>query len=44
MNLTTEKKIMDLRIDLWLSRGRGREWDGLGAWGQQMQTIAFGRD
>ena len=21
------------RIDLWLSRGRGKEWDGLGAWG-----------
>ena len=32
------------RIDLWLLRGRGREWEGLGVWGQQMQTIAFGAD
>ena len=30
--------------DLWLPRGRGREWDGLGVWAQQMQTIAFGVD
>ena len=22
--------------------GEGREWDGLGVWGQQMQTITFG--
>ena len=21
------------RTDLWLPRGRGREWDGLGVWG-----------
>ena len=21
------------RIDLWLPRGRGEEWEGLGAWG-----------
>ena len=32
------------RTDLWLQRGRGREWDGLGVWGYQMQTIAFGVD
>ena len=32
MNLSTEKKIMDFRIDLWLPRGRGRERDGLGTW------------
>ena len=32
------------KIDLWLPRWRGREWDGLGSWGQQMQTIAFGMD
>ena len=30
------------RTDLWLSRGR--EWDELGVWGQQMQTLAFGMD
>ena len=23
---------------------KGREWDGLGIWGQQMQTIASGMD
>ena len=23
-------------------RGRGKEWDGLGIWGQQMKTLAFG--
>ena len=30
--LSTEKEIMDL--DLWLPRGKGREWEGLGAWGK----------
>ena len=30
-NLSTEKKIMAWRIDLWLPRGKGKEWDGLGA-------------
>ena len=30
------------RTDLWLRRGK--EWDGLGAWGEEMQTIAFGVD
>ena len=24
--------------------GRGREWDGPGVWGQQVQTITFGMD
>ena len=24
--------------------GRGREWEGWGAWGYQMQTIALGTD
>jgi len=33
MNLSTEKKLMAWRIDLWLPRGRGREWDELGVWG-----------
>ena len=32
------------RTHLCLPRGREREWDGLGVWGQQMQTIAFGVD
>ena len=32
MNLSIEKKIMDLEIDLWLPRGKGRKWGGLGAW------------
>jgi len=30
--------------DFWLLRRRGRECDGLGIWGKQMQTIAFGMD
>ena len=32
------------RTDLWLPRKRGREWDGLRVWGQQMQTTALGVD
>ena len=27
------RKSWTWRIDLWLPRGRGREWDGWGAWG-----------
>ena len=34
MNLSTEKKIMDLENRLVVAKGEwGREWDGLGAWG-----------
>ena len=33
MNISTEKKI----IDLWLPDGRGREWEGSGAWAYQTQ-------
>ena len=33
MNLSTDKKIVDLERDLWLPRGRGRVWEGLGIWG-----------
>jgi len=33
MNLSTEKKLMDLENRLVVARGRGREWDGLGIWG-----------
>ena len=44
MHLSTEKKIMDLENKLVVPRGRGREWGGLGAWGSQMHTAAFGTD
>ena len=37
MNISTEKKIMNFRIDLWLPQGRGREWEESGAWGYQIQ-------
>ena len=33
MNLSTEKKIVDLEKRLVVARGRGREWDGQGVWG-----------
>ena len=32
INLSTEKKLMDLENRLVITRGRGREWDGLGIW------------
>ena len=28
-----KRKSWTWRTDLWLPRGRGREWDGLGIWG-----------
>jgi len=31
MNLSTEKKIMDLEKRLVVARGKKREWEGLGA-------------
>ena len=31
-------------IDLWLPGWRGTEWEGSGAWGCRMQTIALGMD
>ena len=34
MNLSTEKRIMDLENRLVVATGRGREWEGLGAWGK----------
>ena len=43
MNLSTENKLMDLENKLVVARA-GVEWDGLGVWGQQMQTITFGVD
>ena len=34
MNLSTEKKLMDLENRLVVAKGGGwGEWDGLGAWG-----------
>ena len=33
MNLSTEKKIIDLQDRLAVVKGRGREWGGWGAWG-----------
>ena len=41
---TKQKQIMDIEDRLVFARVRGREWDGLGVWSQQMQTIAFGVD
>ena len=39
----TERDSQSTR-DVWLPRWQVREWDGLGVWGQQMQTITFGMD
>ena len=32
-SLSTEKKMMDLENRVVVAKGRGREWDGWGAWG-----------
>ena len=32
-NFPKKRKSWTWRIDLWLPRGKGREWDGLGTWG-----------
>ena len=40
----TEPDLQTWRTDLWLPRGKGREWNGLGVWGQYMQTIIFTMD
>ena len=37
MNISSEKKIMDLEKRLWLPDGRGRECEGSGAWANQTQ-------
>ena len=39
--LSTEEEIMDLENRLWLSRGKGRDWE-LG--GKKMPNVAFGTD
>ena len=41
MNLSTEKKIMDLESRLVVAKGEG---EGLGVWGKQMQNVAFWMD
>ena len=40
-NYRTETDSQTQRTDLWLPRGNGMEWEELGVWGQQMQTITF---
>ena len=40
MNLSTEKKLMDLEKRLVAAKGEGVGWTG--GWCSQMQTIAFG--
>ena len=42
-NLSKEKKIMDLENRL-VAKGKGKEWEGLGAQGKQIQNVAFGMD
>ena len=32
MNLSTEKKLMDLENRLVVAEGEGEEWEGLGVW------------
>ena len=34
MNLSTEKKIMDLENRLVVAKGEGEKGEGLGAWGK----------
>ena len=36
MNLSTEKKIMDLEIRLVVAKGEGEGVGGIGAWGERM--------
>jgi len=33
MNLSTEKKLMDMENRHVVAKGEGREWDRLGIWG-----------
>ena len=46
MNLSTEKEHTHRLGEqtCGCQEGQGKEWHGLGVWGQQMQTIAFGVD
>ena len=45
MNLYTEKKQTHVHGEQTCGcQEKGRDQDGLGVWGQQMQIIAFGED
>ena len=44
MNLSTEKKIMDLENRLVVAKGEGKGLGGNGSWGKSMQNVAFGMD
>ena len=35
---------MDLENRLMVAKGEGGEWEALGAWGKQMQNVAFEMD
>ena len=37
----TETDSQTRRTDLWLPSGSGREWDELGVWDKEMQTITL---
>ena len=37
MNISSEKKIMDLENRFVAAQGRGRKWEGLGVWGYWIQ-------
>ena len=42
MDLSTEKKIMDMENRFVVAWGERERWEGLGAWGEEMQTIVHG--
>ena len=44
MNLSTEKKLMDLENRLVVAQWEGEGVGGWGAWGSEIQTVAFGMD
>ena len=44
MNISTEKKLMDLENRFVVANGEGKGEGGLGVWGQKMQTTSFGVD
>ena len=46
MNLSTKEKQTHRRGEktCGCQGGRRREWDGLGAWGKQMQIVTFTMD
>ena len=44
MNISVEKKLMDLENRLVVAKGMGKEWNRLGVCGLWMQTVGFGVD